>query len=91
MKRVDQQMKKTIDSEIKKLLSVLPLLELHDKRRLYILNQISLLKRIEKLDNPTKIEVSTATTQSPLQEFLKRHKNEEVTKKEKQRGKYSKV
>ena len=91
MKRLDQQMKKTIDSEIKKLLSVLPLLELHDKRRSNILNQIQLLKRIEKLDNPTKIEVSTATTPSPLATFLKKHKNEEIAKKEKQRGKYSKV
>ena len=90
MKNIEQQQKKVFDSEFKKLLSVLPLLKLNDKRRQYILQQISIIKKIQKIDQPTQIQV-TSGVEAPLQQFFKQQKNEEVAKKEKQRGKYSKI
>ena len=89
MKRTDKQLAKTLDNDLQRLSSVLPLLSLNDKRRLYVLNQIQLIKKILKIDEPTQVNVTTTKNESPLANYIKKHKNETITQKAKQRSKYN--
>ena len=90
MKRLETQFRKTFDSELKKLLDVLPLLKLNDKRRINVLQQIQQIKKIQKIDSPTQVNITTST-QSPLQNFLKKKNNEKISKKEPNRSRYNTV
>ena len=88
-------MKKTditlLNKELHTLIQMFSILKIDDKRRMYILNQIQTINKILKEDKPTKIEVSQTASQSPLQDFFNKHKNEKIGKKEPQRGKYNTI
>ena len=88
MKRLDKQLDKLFDNELKYLLSILQLLPFTDRRRTKVFERIQQIKRIQRLDKPTEINV-TSTNDSPLAKFLKQTKNETITKKEPKQSKFT--
>ena len=88
MKRLDKQLEKQFDDELKYLSSVLKLLQFNDRRRTKVFEKIQQIKRIKRLDQPTEINV-TSNNDSPLAKFLKKSNNETITKKEPKQSKFT--
>jgi len=87
-KRIDKQLNKMYDNELKYLLSVLQFLPFNDNRRSRVYDKISQIKRIQKLDQPTQINISS-NAESPLAQFLKNNNNEKITKKEPRQSRFT--
>lgn len=88
MKRLDKQLDKLFDNELKYLLSVLTLLPFTDRRRTKVFEKIQQIKRIQRLDKPTEINV-TSNNESPFVNLLKQTQNGKITKKEPKQSKFT--
>lgn len=91
MKKIDIQVEKVLTGELEKLLKELPDMKVQDTKRISILNQIQIITRVLKQFGKTTATATKKESPSPLEQFMKKNKNETISKKEPQRSKYSRV